>query len=28
VWAYPAFWGVCLLVAGVMVVWFRRRKWM
>jgi len=28
VWAYPAFWAVCLIVAGVMVVWFRRRKWM
>jgi len=28
VWAYPAFWAVCLVVAGVMVVWFRRRKWM
>jgi magnesium transporter len=27
-WAYPAFWAVCLIVAGVMVVWFRRRKWM
>ena len=28
VWAYPAFWVICLVVAGVMVVWFRRRKWM
>jgi magnesium transporter len=28
VWAYPAFWAVCLIVASVMVVWFRRRKWM
>lgn len=27
-WAYPAFWGVCLLLAGVMVVLFRRRNWM
>jgi magnesium transporter len=27
-WAYPAFWGVCFVVAGIMVVWFRRRKWM
>jgi magnesium transporter len=27
-WAYPAFWGVCILVAVVMAVWFRRRKWM
>jgi magnesium transporter len=27
-WAYPAFWGVCFILAAVMVVWFRRRKWM
>jgi magnesium transporter len=27
-WAYPAFWLVCLILAGIMVVWFRRRKWM
>jgi magnesium transporter len=27
-WAYPAFWGVCIIVAIVMAVWFRRRKWM
>jgi magnesium transporter len=27
-WAYPAFWGVSLISAGVMIVWFRRRKWM
>jgi magnesium transporter len=27
-WAYPAFWGVCLLLAGIMVFLFRRRKWM
>ena len=27
-WAYPAFWGICLVVAVVMVVWFRRRRWM
>ena len=27
-WAYPAFWGICFIVAIVMVVWFRRRKWM
>jgi magnesium transporter len=27
-WAYPVFWLICLVAAGVMVVWFRRRKWM
>jgi magnesium transporter len=27
-WAYPAFWAICFITAGVMVVWFRRRKWM
>lgn len=27
-WAYPAFWVVCLIVATVMAVWFRRRKWL
>jgi magnesium transporter len=27
-WAYPMFWLVCLLLAGVMVGLFRRRKWM
>ena len=27
-WAYPAFWAVCFIVAAVMVVWFRRRRWM
>ena len=27
VWAYPAFWGVCLVTAVLMVVWFRRRHW-
>ncbi len=26
-WAYPALWGVMLLVAGGMVWYFRRRKW-
>jgi magnesium transporter len=26
--AYPAFWGVCLVTAGVMVVWFRRKGWL
>lgn len=27
-WAYPAFWGVCLLVAGAMLVMFRKRDWL
>lgn len=27
-WAYPAFWVVCTILAGVMIVLFRRRKWM
>jgi magnesium transporter len=27
-WAYPAFWGVCVATAGVMLVWFRRRGWL
>jgi magnesium transporter len=27
-WAYPAFWGVCALLAGVMFIVFRRRNWM
>ncbi len=26
-WAYPAFWGVCVVTAAGMVVWFRRRGW-
>lgn len=26
-WAYPAFWGVCLLSAGIMLYIFRRRGW-
>jgi magnesium transporter len=28
VWAYPVFWIVCILLAGIMVVLFRRRNWM
>ncbi len=27
-WAYPAFWGVCVLVVGAMVLFFRRRDWL
>lgn len=26
-WAYPAFWVVCVAVAGGMTAWFRRRGW-
>jgi magnesium transporter len=26
--AYPAFWLACLLVAGTMLLWFRRRGWL
>ena len=25
-WAYPAFWGVCAIVAGAMLLMFRRRR--
>jgi magnesium transporter len=27
-WSYPAFWGVCLAVAGAMLYWFHRRGWL
>jgi magnesium transporter len=27
-WAYPAFWAVCAILAGIMIISFRRRKWM
>ena len=27
-WGYPAFWGVSLVTAGVMIAWFRRRGWL
>ncbi len=27
VWAYPAFWSVCLLLAGGMLVLFKRKGW-
>jgi magnesium transporter len=26
-WAYPVFWIVCLVLAGGMLAWFRRRGW-
>jgi len=26
-WAYPAFWGVCLALSGVLLVFFRRQRW-
>lgn len=27
-WAYPAFWGICAVVAGGMLYWFRRHRWL
>ena len=27
-WAYPALWGVMILVAGAMVVYFRKKRWL
>jgi magnesium transporter len=27
-YAYPVFWGVCVVVAVSMIVWFRWRKWL
>ena len=27
-WSYPAFWIVCLAMAGGMITWFRRRGWL
>jgi magnesium transporter len=26
-WSYPAFWTICLTLAGSMMVWFHRRGW-
>jgi magnesium transporter len=26
--SYPAFWVICLLVAGTMLMWFRRKGWL
>jgi magnesium transporter len=28
VWGYPAFWGVCIILAAVMLILFRRRGWL
>ncbi len=28
VWAYPAFWGVCVLVVVLMILFFHRRGWL
>jgi magnesium transporter len=28
VWGYPLFWLVCVIVTIVMLLYFRRRKWM
>jgi magnesium transporter len=27
-WAYPAFWAVCIVLAGGMLAWFRKQKWL
>lgn len=27
-WTYPAFWAICILLAGAMILWFKRRKWL
>ncbi len=27
-WAYPVFWAVCALLAGVMFAVFRRQRWL
>jgi magnesium transporter len=27
-WAYPLFWLVCIVLAGGMIAWFRRRDWL
>jgi magnesium transporter len=27
-WAYPAFWLVCLVTASIMIWWFHRRHWL
>jgi Mg2+ and Co2+ transporter CorA len=25
--SYPVFWLICIAIAGTMIYWFRRRKW-
>lgn len=27
-WAYPSFWGLCLVIAGVMVAYFKHKRWL
>jgi len=27
-WGYPAFWLICLVTAGAMFAWFRKRQWL
>jgi len=27
-WAHPAFWAVCIVLAGGMLAWFRKQKWL
>ncbi len=27
-WAYPMFWVICLVMAGGMILWFKRRGWL
>ncbi|MGE5603053.1 MAG: magnesium/cobalt transporter CorA [Nitrososphaerales archaeon] len=27
-WAYPAFWVICLILAGIMLLFFRRKGWL
>jgi len=27
-WAYPAFWGICVITAVIMLFLFRRRRWL
>ena len=28
VWGYPVFWGICVVTAVTMLIWFRRRQWL
>jgi magnesium transporter len=28
IWSYPLFWAICIAIAGVMLVLFRRRDWL